>query len=104
MAKGNVPSPLYNYFIDILLVTIRDEIASCMEKAYERISYTECAKMLNLDVKLMDEYVNQRNWSVGKDKLVHFRPLEKKNFESEVPSHELAQMAITYAKEMEQIV
>merc|ERR1711874_290655 len=34
LAKGNVPAENFTFFIDILLCTIRDEIASCLEKAY----------------------------------------------------------------------
>ena len=30
--KGNVPAESYNFFFDILLNTVRDEIASCLEK------------------------------------------------------------------------
>ena len=48
LAKGNVPAESYNFFIDILLDTIRDEIAACLEKAYEKISLSEAARMLNL--------------------------------------------------------
>jgi 26S proteasome regulatory subunit N12 len=47
-AKGNVRAESYNFFIDIFLDTIRDEIAACLEKAYEKISMNEAARMLNL--------------------------------------------------------
>ena len=46
LAKGNVPAESYNFFIDILLLTIRDEIAACVDKAYERIAFNEAARML----------------------------------------------------------
>lgn len=32
LAKGNVPAESYNFFIDILMDTVRNEIASCLEK------------------------------------------------------------------------
>ncbi len=38
LSKGNVPAQNYNFFIDILIDTIREEIASCAEKAYARVS------------------------------------------------------------------
>lgn len=38
LSKGNVPAENYNLFIDILIDTIRDEIASCAEKAYAQVS------------------------------------------------------------------
>ena len=37
LSKGNVPAQNYNYFIDILIDTIREEIASCAEKAYSQV-------------------------------------------------------------------
>ncbi len=37
ISKGNVPAQNYNYFIDILIDTIREEIASCAEKAYAQV-------------------------------------------------------------------
>ena len=38
LSKGNVPAENYNFFINILIDTIRDEIASCAEKAYTQVS------------------------------------------------------------------
>ena len=37
MMRENVPSEPYAFFVDRLLGTIRDEIASCMERAYEKV-------------------------------------------------------------------
>ncbi len=38
LSKGNVPAKNYNFFIDILIDTVRLEIASCAEKAYAQVS------------------------------------------------------------------
>ncbi|NXV56339.1 PSMD8 ATPase, partial [Molothrus ater] len=46
LAKGNIPAESYTFFIDILLDTIRDEIAGCIEAAYERILFPEAARIL----------------------------------------------------------
>merc|ERR1712029_1090334 len=104
--RYNVPAESYKFFIDILLVTIRDEIASCMEKAYESIDAEECRKMLHLDAGELEKYAQEKEWTFEKNgKKVSFLPSEKKpSHEMEVPSKELAAMAITYAKEMEKIV
>lgn len=48
LAKGNVPAKSYNFFMDILLDTIRGEIAACLEKAFEKISLKDVARMLYL--------------------------------------------------------
>merc|ERR1711862_605915 len=104
--RYNVPAESYKFFIDVLLVTIREEIASCMEKAYADIDVEECRKMLHLEKGELDKFVSDRNWSVDKkSKKIQFLHQEKKpSQEMEVPSRELAAMAISYAKEMEKIV
>ena len=77
-----------------------------MEKAYEDIDAEECRKMLHLDVGELEKYAGDKEWSYEKNaKKISFLPSEKKpSHEMEVPSKELAAMAITYAKEMEKIV
>ncbi len=108
MMKDNVPAESYAFFIDKLLDTIRDEIASCMEKSYEQISMKECAKMLQLDAKSCVKYVSEREWSVvgaGKSQMVIFQAVaQEKKMVDELPTEELAKMSITYAREMEKIV
>lgn len=43
LSKGNVPAKNYNFFIDSLINTIRDEIASCAERAYTQVGrYRTC--------------------------------------------------------------
>ena len=49
LAKGNVPAESYKYFIDILMGTVRNEIASCLEKAYGDISCSDAARMLSIN-------------------------------------------------------
>ncbi len=39
LSKGNVPADNYKYFTDILVETMRDEIASCAEKAYTQVMF-----------------------------------------------------------------
>lgn len=104
--RYNVPADSYKFFIDVLLVTIRDEIASCMEKAYENIDVEECRKMLHLEKGELDQFATDRKWAVDKKaKKIQFLAQDKKpSHETEVPSRELAAMAISYAKEMEKIV
>lgn len=105
--KENVPAKSYSYFIENLLVTIRDEIASCMEKSYEEISAKECQKMLSVDKTGLAKLIEERGWHQNaKNAMVTFTSEEEKKQSQlmEVPAKELAEMAISYAKEMEQIV
>jgi 26S proteasome regulatory subunit N12 len=103
LAKANVPAQNYKYFIDILMVTVRDEIASCLEKAYADISCADAAGMLGIDSGEMAGYAKERKWQVTNGRL-RFRGADGEAEEQGVPSIQLANMAITYAREMEQIV
>ncbi|KAI4463895.1 26s proteasome non-atpase regulatory subunit 8 [Holotrichia oblita] len=106
LAKGNVPAKNYNFFMDILLDTIRGEIAVCLEKAYEKISLKDAARMLYLQTEDAAKAfgVQTKKWKLGKDNLFHFVP-EKKKYQTEpIPSKELAEQAIEYARELEMIV
>lgn len=105
--KDNVPSKWYKYFIEILLVTIQTEIASCMEKAYEEISVDECKKMLDVDSAGLTRLLAERDWHHDKKSgVIRFISEEERKATQtlEIPAKELAEMAISYAKEMEQIV
>lgn len=101
-AKGNVPAESFKYFIDILLNTVRDEIASCLEKSYPEIGCAEAARMLSLPAADLEKYSKERNWTIRAGKL--FWQVETDKEDHTVPSLQLAKMAISYAREMEQIV
>jgi len=103
MMRNNVPAESYTFFINILLVTIREEIASCMERAYETISVAEAGKMLQLDAAETMKLVEKRGWKVIGQKVQFNDPADAKATE-EIATDELAKMSITYAREMEQIV
>lgn len=104
LAKGSVPAESYIFFMDILLSTIRDEIANCIEKAYEKISFTEACRMLFFEKpKDMQEYGVKKSWQLGADQLYHF-VLEERKLDDHVPSTDLAQQVISYARELETIV
>lgn len=104
LAKGNVPAESYNFFIDILLETIRSEIAGCLEKAYRKISLHEAARMLNLPSQAaIKEYGAKKNWVLGKDNYYTFGVEEKKTEEA-LPALELTEQVLEYARELEMIV
>ncbi|XP_014092802.2 26S proteasome non-ATPase regulatory subunit 8 [Bactrocera oleae] len=103
-AKSSAPSEIYNHFMDILLNTVRDEIGACIEKSYEKISAKEAAKRLNLNsLEEVKTFGQKRNWNLGPDGIYNF--VEKTAKPKEVlPSVELAEQAIFYARELEMIV
>merc|ERR1712141_429816 len=68
--KGNVPAESYNFFFDILLNTVRDEIASCLEKAYKTIGCVDAGRMLNLSGAEMAEFGRKREWQTRGERFV----------------------------------
>ncbi|KAH7973188.1 hypothetical protein HPB52_022747 [Rhipicephalus sanguineus] len=102
-SKDNVPAANYSFFMDILLDTVRDEIARCIEKAYERISSPDATRMLFLDSpQLTDVYASKRGWT-AKNNVYEFGT-EVKHTEDVISTEDLATQAIGYARELEMIV
>lgn len=105
LAKGEVPAEGYKFFIEELLLTIREDIADCVENAYDRIKPEDIGKMLYLaSTNEILQYCQQRGWSVGSDGYLHFKKEVRSKFDDGIPSHELANQMLHYAREMEQIV
>lgn len=104
MKQGQVPSQLYNIFMDLLLDTVRDEIGACLESSYDKISLKEAAKRLNYKTeKEVIAFGKKRNWVLGAGNVYTFASLTHKPKEP-LPSVELAEQAIFYARELEMIV
>ncbi|KAI5638908.1 CSN8/PSMD8/EIF3K family domain-containing protein [Phthorimaea operculella] len=107
LAKGNVPAELYTFFMDTLLDTVRGEIAACIEKAYLCITVSEAARRLNLPSQQdVLEYGKKRGWVLGADNCYHFNAAEETCAAAAgiLPSAELAEQTIEYAKHLEMIV
>jgi len=102
MAKRLVPAEAFNFFIDILLDTIRDEISTCVEKSYNRLHKDAAAKVLNISGQNLQTYAVKRGWTISKDGYFCFNTEKKQD--DRIPSFELAKDAIEYAKELEMIV
>ncbi|XP_077192654.1 26S proteasome non-ATPase regulatory subunit 8 [Paroedura picta] len=104
LAKGNIPAESYAFFIDILLDTVRDEIASCIEKAYEKILFNEATRMLFFNPKKMTDYAKKRGWVLGSHNHYCFMGQQQKPEDATIPSTELAKQVIEYARQLEMIV
>uniref|UniRef100_A0A669BNK5 26S proteasome non-ATPase regulatory subunit 8 n=1 Tax=Oreochromis niloticus TaxID=8128 RepID=A0A669BNK5_ORENI len=90
---------------DILLDTIRDEIAGCIEKAYEQIQFSEATRVLFFSSpKKMTEYAKKRGWNLSADGYYSFTNQQQRTEEVNIPSTELAQQVIEYARQLEMIV
>jgi 26S proteasome regulatory subunit N12 len=124
--QGEAPADSYKFFIDILLDTVRNEIGVCLERAYEKISLQQSSKRLylktNEEVKTFgakvreqlqiyifyfqfnfDALISQKNWTLSPDGFYHFAS-EIPKAKEPIPSVELAEQTIFYARELEMIV
>jgi len=105
--KMEPPSPAYNFFIDQLMGTVRDEIAECCEKAYEYLSIQEAQKLLGFtNVEGLKKYASQRNWKTAHrmDTGDIFSFETKEESKTEIPSLKIVQQTLHYARELERIV
>ncbi|KAL1918242.1 uncharacterized protein VTP21DRAFT_3508 [Calcarisporiella thermophila] len=103
-ARSEVPAEEYAFFVDILMETIRNEIASCSEKAYASLPLHDMATMLffnNMEGVLT--FAKQRGWNVN--------PAEQKIYFStsndekvELHSEDIINRSLLYARELERIV
>lgn len=107
LSKEDIPDPYYELFVNILIDTIRDEIANCTEKAYSQISCTEAARLLMIDnSKEFMDYASRRGWQLNPTQEVFlFEPKERRPESSEmVKSSLLISQCLGYARELEKIV
>lgn len=102
LTKDNVPCADYSFFINILVETLRDEIADCVEKSYENISIAEASRMLMFKTdKEIKAYASKRGWSTHFNNFVFKHAVETTEH---IQSVKLIQNFLGYAKELERIV
>ncbi|KAF2445483.1 hypothetical protein P171DRAFT_462968 [Karstenula rhodostoma CBS 690.94] len=105
--KGsNAPSEEFALFSDVLIDTIRGEIASCSEKAYPSIPISDAKSLLFLESEgSVVNFAKERKWIV-KDGRIYF-PTEDGEFGSKdilVTSDQVIENTLGYARELETIV
>jgi len=114
-SRNTVPAESYAHFTELLMDTIRSEIAASIEKAYPSLRVIDAQKLLRLpNVNVTLAFALQRKWEVHDD-LLRFpaaAALESKsgasaasaNKKAAAPSMEIIHQALNYAKELERIV
>jgi len=101
-ASQNTPSPYFKFFLDILIQTVRKKIATCTEKAYERLPIGDATKLLMFksDAETSD-YVTKRGWLVSDSQVILPKPEDRS---LEIPSLKITRQTLEYATELERIV
>jgi len=103
--QGALPDPSYEYFMSMLMDTVRDEIASCAESAYAKLSGDEAKKLLGFkNVKELITYAEDRGWAVDSKGAVVFNEDVHPATSKDIPSMRLINQTLLYAKELERIV
>ncbi|KAL5998904.1 26S proteasome non-ATPase regulatory subunit 8 A [Asimina triloba] len=104
-ARQTVPHETYVYFMDLLAKTVRDEIAGCSEKAYDYLSISDAKKILmfSSDQELSD-YITEDHpeWEI-KNGCVFFQKAKESAPCKEIPSLQLINQTLSYARELERI-
>jgi len=124
-SRAMVPASEYLIFMDILMETIREEIADSMEAAYDSRLSLERVKTLLFLEKGQDvvDFVSTKNkkskrmWSIQQDndgsKIVDFSLVKQRHHQAmvtetsssyEESSRQLIKKTLSYAKEMERII
>ncbi|KAI0375779.1 hypothetical protein BV20DRAFT_959828 [Pilatotrama ljubarskyi] len=103
-AREEAPAEEYKFFVDSLMGTIRNEIASCEETAYESLPLKDAATLLFFkNQSELIAFAQQRGWQV--DLTAGRINFAKKTEEKvEIPKEKLILANLQYARELEQIV
>ncbi|CAK9221766.1 unnamed protein product [Sphagnum jensenii] len=105
-ARQAVPHETYVYFMDLLAKTVRDEIAGCSEKAYDSLSVADAKKILmfSSDRELQGYVIEDHpNWEI-RGSSVYFQKVKDLAPCKEIPSLQLINQTLGYARELERIV
>ncbi|XP_050943063.1 26S proteasome non-ATPase regulatory subunit 8 homolog A isoform X2 [Cucumis melo] len=104
-ARQTVPHETYGYFMDLLAKTVRDEIAGCSEKAYDYLSINDARQMLlfSSDQELLDYVKEHPEWEITNG-VVYFQKAKESAPCKEIPSLQLINQTLSYARELERIV
>jgi 26S proteasome regulatory subunit N12 len=105
--KGErVPSEEFGMFTEVLIGTIRKEIASCSEKAYPSIPISDAKSLLFLESEgSVVQFAKESGWVV-KDGRIYF-PQQDDEYQSKdilVTSDQVIENTLGYARELETIV
>ncbi|VDK19709.1 unnamed protein product [Anisakis simplex] len=106
MTEGTIPSPYYAVFIRILMDTVRNEIAVCIERAFKRVSLKDATQLLLFNnEKDLIAFTSKRGWKMEKNIFLFdiekpVEPLPKAHLDTK----RIAKQTIFYAKQLEMIV
>ena len=102
LSYESAPAQSYRFFLDVMNSTVRDEIASCVEKAYGHVEVADAMKLLVVQSESeLREYASGRGWSLS-DGVYKFATQDE--VDVAIPAQKLIVRTLDYAKELEKIV
>jgi 26S proteasome regulatory subunit N12 len=102
LARDNVPAEDYAMFMDTLLHTIREEIATAAALVYPKLTVRAAQSLLFFDSpEELLEFAAVLSWRVEGDSIVF---QQANDVHLSVPAKDLVEKTIKYAKELERIV
>ncbi|KAJ1551103.1 hypothetical protein HK096_003131 [Nowakowskiella sp. JEL0078] len=103
-ARTNLPAEEYKLFVEMLVDTIREEIASCSESTYSQLPFSDAATLLYF--KTQEElivFAKEHNWEINTiENLIVFKSTNAD--QSHVPVNKVIHNNLQYARELERIV
>ncbi|CAN8075445.1 unnamed protein product [Agarophyton chilense] len=103
--KMAAPHAAFNLFVDMLMITVREEIAACCERAYEMLECDAARRMLSISSEAeLNEFCAQRGWRVA-GSVISFADQEEVSAAiDQVRSEDFITRSLQYARELEQII
>ncbi|KIW28537.1 hypothetical protein, variant [Cladophialophora immunda] len=100
----DVPGEEFGLFSDILINTIRVEIASCAARSYPSLPIASAKNLLFLESEgAVMEFAREQGWSLEEGR-IHFPGLEAAKKAEEGDEKEVINHMVEYARELESIV
>jgi 26S proteasome regulatory subunit N12 len=101
------PSEAHKPLLDKISLTVREEIASCCEKAYARLKLSDAQHLMMFESQsAVKSYADKQGWQVGPDGYISFnlKDANESKENKEAASMGLISNTLVYAKELERIV
>jgi 26S proteasome regulatory subunit N12 len=99
------PDPAFDFFLSTLMVTVRNEIAACSERAYKQITSSVAQKLLSLPSETeFRAFSDTRGWIIKDNVITFVDSKDQTPAMDQVSSMGLVRRTLNYAKELEQIV
>ncbi|KAI8873248.1 hypothetical protein GQ42DRAFT_160675 [Ramicandelaber brevisporus] len=104
--REDVPAPEYLVFVDVLLDTIRAEIARCCERSYKSLPMEDAANLLFLDAQNeIAQFAHERGWTIeAMDRVIKFEANDEMTAETAYKPTRTMQQTLHYARELERII